>query len=151
MGKKHTGRSIASALGIREETVSGWKNDKNPPEEPRLSQLAEILEVSPQWLRYGAGEIGAALPDDPFSLGMVIGSAIGEARSSLKLLGEITASQERIVAQLSMLSKRGRQSISDLTADEAAPLLQGVETIMQVAKGAKGKARPPRSSRTATG
>lgn len=45
--------AVASAADVHPGTVSKWRHDVFPPAEPQLVLVAQYLDVTPRWLRYG--------------------------------------------------------------------------------------------------
>ena len=53
-----TGRELARAVGVTEQTVSAWraKRGSTRPRDEHFARIAEALGVEEAWLRYGVGE-----------------------------------------------------------------------------------------------
>lgn len=49
-----TQEDVARELGVHVQSVSNWERGLNAPEEARLARLAELFDVEPAVLRYGA-------------------------------------------------------------------------------------------------
>ena len=62
-------REALAELGIQVEnqSVSRWVNGVSVPRDDKLIPLARILGVTPQWLRFGAGDKDAPKSNSPNS------------------------------------------------------------------------------------
>ncbi|PWW03643.1 transcriptional regulator with XRE-family HTH domain [Hoeflea marina] len=47
---------VASHIGVTEETLAEWENDRSEPRSNKLMTLAGVMGVSPAWLISGNGE-----------------------------------------------------------------------------------------------
>ncbi|HSO48094.1 MAG TPA: helix-turn-helix transcriptional regulator [Rhizobiaceae bacterium] len=47
---------LARAIGVREETLAAWEQDRSEPRANRVVMLAGLVNVSPAWLMSGMGE-----------------------------------------------------------------------------------------------
>lgn len=63
--KKISQSELARTLGIRQSTISGWKQKFNEPEAELLEPIANALNISVEWLITGKDTIepGALLPE----------------------------------------------------------------------------------------
>lgn len=59
-----TTSQLAGRMGIRTETLHDWETDRAEPQSNRLTTLAGMLNVSPAWLRTGAGDHPNNAPDE---------------------------------------------------------------------------------------
>ncbi|MDL2407291.1 helix-turn-helix transcriptional regulator [Rhizobium calliandrae] len=48
--------SLASQLGVRQETMIAWESDRAEPQPSVLVKMATMFGVSPAWLMTGAGD-----------------------------------------------------------------------------------------------
>lgn len=55
---------LAARLGVGEEVIASWENDRAEPRANRLAMLAGMLNVSVRWLLTGVGD-GVTPPDAP--------------------------------------------------------------------------------------
>lgn len=55
-GRKLTNYRLAKDLGLSEGTIRGWRKGTSEPRGKTLLRLAEYLNVSPAWLKYGEAE-----------------------------------------------------------------------------------------------
>ena len=61
--KKISQSELARTLGIRQSTVSGWKQKYNEPEAELLEPISKALNVSLQWLITGEETISNPITD----------------------------------------------------------------------------------------
>jgi transcriptional regulator with XRE-family HTH domain len=54
--------SLAKLVGVDQSTVALWETDKTSPREETLSQLAQILYLTPEFLRYGPPREAPSMP-----------------------------------------------------------------------------------------
>lgn len=64
-GRPVTQQEIADALGVTGVTVGRWEGDRKEPDLATISQLAQVLEVDPKWLAFGASSVTAPSEDVP--------------------------------------------------------------------------------------
>lgn len=57
--------ALAQKLGANQSTVAYWENGRSEPDSARVQQLAQILNVTPEWLSFGQG--GVAEPSVVFA------------------------------------------------------------------------------------
>lgn len=53
---RHTRKGFAESIGVTESTVQRWLNGQAHPTMNKIQAIADLLEVSPQWL-FGANEV----------------------------------------------------------------------------------------------
>lgn len=63
--KKISQSELAKQIGIRQSTISGWRQRFNEPEAELLEPIAEALNVSLQWLITGTESVTPSLPTFP--------------------------------------------------------------------------------------
>lgn len=72
-----TQADLARALSANQSTVAYWENGRSQPDAKRIQAVAQILQVSPEWLMFGTpGVAQAALPyanDAPWPHGQAVG------------------------------------------------------------------------------
>jgi transcriptional regulator with XRE-family HTH domain len=51
--KRVKNSAVAAVAGVHLNTVSQWLGDRFPPGDEKLDAIAELLAVTPAWLRYG--------------------------------------------------------------------------------------------------
>lgn len=54
---------LARAVGVSGASVSDWEAGKVTPREELLAKVADYLDVTPAWLRYGIEEATMVTPD----------------------------------------------------------------------------------------
>jgi len=52
-----TQQTLAKKLGVSRVSVTKWENGTTKPDGENLHQLALALQVSPEWILYGEGEV----------------------------------------------------------------------------------------------
>ena len=65
--KKISQSELARILGIRQSTISGWKQKNNEPEAELLEPISKALDVSLEWLITGidtTSDSASDLPED---------------------------------------------------------------------------------------
>ena len=72
--KKMTQSELAKMIGIRQSTVSGWKQNNNEPEAELLEPIAKVLNVSLHWLITGSDLLIPSLPKEQLLLEFYISS-----------------------------------------------------------------------------
>ena len=97
-------QQLAERLGIKEETLSKWEEDRSEPRANKLQMLAGVLNVSMIWLMTGEGG-GAPDVEDP-------GSGAVSLQDVLSELREIRTEQVRLVERSKVLEKRLRGLIA---------------------------------------
>lgn len=63
--KRYDQAAVAAAAKVHPKTVSRWENNRGEPNARRLKAVAELLEVSEPWLRYGDESAPLPLPVPP--------------------------------------------------------------------------------------
>ena len=54
LGLKLTQIGLADLIGVHQSSVAYWESDKTRPRAGTLLQLAEALDVAPEWLEFGS-------------------------------------------------------------------------------------------------
>jgi transcriptional regulator with XRE-family HTH domain len=103
---------VAAAAQVVPNTVSKWRNDVQPPDEPQLQRVAAFLGVTVGWLRYGqqivfdpAPARGGARPD------FVVYDEDGRA-----IIGEVKAGS--LPQELLIFAKEFELEAAKMGADE---------------------------------
>jgi HTH-type transcriptional regulator, cell division transcriptional repressor len=96
-----TTAELALRLGVTEETLANWENDRAEPRSNRLSMLAGLLGVSLSWLLTGAGSAPSSATTE------VAGQDLS------KEVGRIRAEAVRLVERLDHLGKEIRRVEAD--------------------------------------
>ena len=88
---------LADRLGIKEDTLSKWEEDRSEPRANKLQMLAGVLNVSMVWLMTGTGEgINPGVEDETHS------------RDVLMELRAIRTENVRLAERLGRLEERLR-------------------------------------------
>jgi transcriptional regulator with XRE-family HTH domain len=87
---------LASRLGVTEETMANWENDRAEPRSNKLNTLAGLLGVSPTWLLAGRGAAPAGNTENG---GQELRGEIGRIKvEAARLLHRIDALSAQIAA-----------------------------------------------------
>ena len=95
---------LASRMGIRQQTLRNWEEDRAEPRANRLQMLAGVLNVSMIWLMSGQGAAPRSTGDDP-----VVDPAVSACLADLRRL---RAEHIHIAEKLARLEKRLRVVLS---------------------------------------
>ena len=114
-GRRVTQREMAEALGVHLGTVTAWEIGKQRPEGENLDRLAELLDVSPDYLLHGTeSERGG----DELELGEIEPMAV-----------ELFGSFDRLVRYMEGIGPPGQARLAKLDA------LEGLRRLL-TARGA---------------
>lgn len=113
---------LATRLGVRQKTLSGWENDSAEPRANRLQMLAGMLGVSIMWLLTGRGD-GIEAPEaadagqgEPLQPQPVAAQARAVPPAQQAVLSEIRGIRAQVVdldARLGQLEKQLRQMMKE--------------------------------------
>jgi HTH-type transcriptional regulator, cell division transcriptional repressor len=113
---------LATRLGVRLKTLSGWENDSAEPRANRLQMLAGMLGVSIMWLLTGRGD-GINAPEaadaalaEPLMPHQVAPQARAVSPAQRAVMSEIRGIRAQVVdldARLGQLEKHLRQMMKE--------------------------------------
>lgn len=84
---------LARDVGVDPGTVSRWERDERSPREAALQRIADVLGVTPAWLRYGQLPREAVQPE--------VGG------DSMRRVGSIERMPEPVIEQKPAKRRRG--------------------------------------------
>ncbi|OCW56621.1 helix-turn-helix domain-containing protein [Hoeflea olei] len=90
----------ASHIGVTQDTLSEWENDRSEPRANKIMTLAGVLGVSPAWLISGAGD-----PPQVPGISVAVDELSGEINRLRELALQITATVEILDSRLLALTR----------------------------------------------
>lgn len=90
--------ALGKCVGVSRQTVSNWETDTHPPRDKHLKQLAECLDVSVAWIRFGIDDEASTADPSNGQFAVRLGLALSSARISQAELSEALGVQQATVS-----------------------------------------------------